>query len=74
MIVDEREYIVASDGMVLTDGIVYGRKILVAEGVDASVFYEITEEEYNELINEDPENTATEEDYQNALKDLGVEL
>lgn len=69
-----REYIEANDGMILTDGVIFGKKILLADGADQTKFYEITEEEYNELINEDPENTATEEDYQNALKDLGVKL
>lgn len=69
-----RESIKANDGMILTDGVIFGKEIFVAQGTDTTTFYEITEEEYNELINEDPENTATEEDYQNALKDMGVEL
>lgn len=69
-----REYIEASSGMILTDGATFGKKILVAEGVDKNTFYEITEEEYNAMFETDTENTATEEDYQNALKDLGVKL
>lgn len=66
-----RDYIEASEGMILTDGVTYGKKIFLAEGVDKTAFYEITEEEYNEIFNTDE---ATEEDYQNSLKELGVKL
>lgn len=62
-----REVIEASEGMILTDGNVYGEKIYLAEGEDKSAFYEITREEF-EAISE------TEEDYQKALTDLGVKL
>ena len=69
-----REYIEATSGMILTDGVIFGKKILIADGVDKNAFYEITEEEYNALSETDTENTATEEDYQNALKDMGVKI
>ena len=46
--------ITASEGHVLTDGSVYGKEIYLAEGVDTSAFYEITEEEYEALM--DTEN------------------
>lgn len=37
----------AHDGMILTDGkTIYGELIDLADGVDASTFYEITREEY----------------------------
>lgn len=68
------EYIEATSGMVLTDGVTYGRKIRVGNGVNPDTFYEIAEEEYNALVDTDEENTATEEDYQNALKDMGVKI
>ena len=43
----ERKKITASYGMVLTDGKNYGRIVYLAEGADASVWYEIPEEEYS---------------------------
>lgn len=36
----------ASEGMILTNGTIYGRIIYVADDVDINSFYEITEEEY----------------------------
>lgn len=66
-----REPIKASEGHILTNGEIYGRTIYLAEGMDASAFYEITEEEYETISNGE---TATEEDYQKALTDLGVML
>lgn len=43
----ERITLYAEEGMVLTDGEVYGRIIHLAEDADKSSFYEITEEEYS---------------------------
>lgn len=41
----------ARDGMMLTDGkTVYAKMIDLAEGVDASAFYEITREEYEKIM------------------------
>ena len=48
-----RDYIEASEGMILTDGSIYGKKIFLAEGVDRTAFYEITEEEYKTLMAEE---------------------
>ena len=42
----ERKTLNANEGMILTNGEVYGTQIFLAEGVDASAFYEITREEY----------------------------
>jgi hypothetical protein len=67
-----RDYIEATEGMILTDGVTYGTKIFLAVGIDPDSFHEITEEEYNEITN--TEDAATEEDYQNALKEMGVRL
>ncbi len=42
--------IIASPGHVLTDGIICGRRIYIADGADASVFYEITAAQYEEIL------------------------
>lgn len=44
-----RQILYAEDGMVLTDGVIYGTVIYLAEGKNASDFCEITKDEY-ELI------------------------
>lgn len=44
--------IYADEGKILTDGEIFGRIIHLADGEDASKYYEITEEEYNSIINE----------------------
>jgi len=47
-----RKSIKANDGMILTNGEIYGSQIFLAEGVDESAFYEITEEEYEKIIDD----------------------
>lgn len=51
-----RQVLYAEDGMVLTDGNVYGKVIYLAEGADVSAFWEIPEEEY-EAVMAEPEVT-----------------
>ena len=49
----ERIVLRASDGMILTDGSIFGRKIYLEVGRNPEDFYEITEEEYEKMIEED---------------------
>ena len=68
--------IFASEGHILTDGETYGTAIYLAEDRNKDEFYEITLEEYEEIIKRQAEpqpDDATIEDYQTALKKLGVE-
>lgn len=44
-----RQILYAEEGMVLTDGVIYGTVIYLADGKNASDFWEITKDEY-ELI------------------------
>jgi hypothetical protein len=45
-----RKILTAKEGKVLTNGEIYGKVIYLAEGVDESGFYEITEGEYEQMI------------------------
>ena len=40
----------AEEGKILTDGEIYGKQIILAEGRSADDFHEITEEEYNKIL------------------------
>lgn len=42
----------AAKGMVLTDGKKYVKTARLAEGADASIWYEIAEEEYQKILEE----------------------
>jgi hypothetical protein len=46
----ERKILHARDGMILTNGEIYGTQIYLADGVDASAFYEITREVYEKIM------------------------
>ena len=49
---EKREKITAREGMILTDGEIYGTEIFLAEGVSAESFREITREEYEAQLAE----------------------
>lgn len=51
-----RKKITASEGMILTDGEVYGKIIYLAEGKSEDAFYEITDAEYEEILKGEEEN------------------
>lgn len=46
----KRTVIFAEDGKVLTNGEIYGKQIFLADGISEDDFYEITEEEYQEIL------------------------
>ena len=45
----------ADEGMYLTDGETYGKTVVLPESADVSVWYEITEEEYEKITNKESE-------------------
>ena len=45
-----RKVLTATEGHVYTNGEIYGKIIYLAHGVNASTFYEITDEEYEAII------------------------
>lgn len=48
-----RTVIYADEGKILTNGEIYGKEIFLAEGVSETDFHEITEAEYEEILNEE---------------------
>lgn len=71
----ERIPLIAPKGHALTNGKgTNGFVIYVEVGKDENEYYPITIEEYNEIISADEEEQATEEDYKNALKEMGVDV
>ena len=42
--------LIADEGKVLTDGTIYGREIFLGKGRSADEFREITEEEYDAIL------------------------
>ena len=46
----QRNTLYASQGKILTNGEDYGKIIFIAEGILPSSYYEITEEEYRNIL------------------------
>ena len=46
---NRRTPLIANEGMVYTNGEMYGAIIYPADGIDVSRFYQITKEEYNKI-------------------------
>lgn len=65
-----RKILTAEEGMVLTNGTVYGKVIYLAIGADESEYYSITEAEYKEITSSEQ---ADEADYIDALGRFGAE-
>ena len=52
--------IYASEGMRLTNGVIFGKLIDLGEGDSSDNYHEITEEEYNKLMEEITDGNQTE--------------
>ena len=68
---DGVRYIVPSEGKHLTDGNTYSDLVYLAANASPDDWYEVDEIPEDEPIEEDDE--ATEADYINALRELGVD-
>lgn len=53
-----REVLNANEGMILTNGEIYGKTIYLSEQADKNTFYEITEEEYTNIISKETTEIA----------------
>ena len=52
---EKRITLYADDGKVLTNGTIYGKQIHLAIGESEYLYYEITEEQYQEILKEQEE-------------------
>lgn len=67
--------LLADEGMVLTDNSSFVTTVRLGKGDDGAKWYEITAEEAEKRMNDEPtEDTAKEADYQAALREMGVNL
>ena len=65
---------VATEGMVLTNGEIYGKTVFLGNGDSPDNWREITDEEFEKRQTDDTEDVATEDDYRSALRELGVKV
>lgn len=66
----------ATEGMVLTNGEVFGRQIFLGTGDSPDNWHEIPEAEYEALMESSrpDEDRATDADYRTALREMGVKV
>lgn len=57
-----RVKLIASEGMVLTDGENYGKEVFLAVDADQSAWQEITQEEYDKILEEQEKESVLNED------------
>ena len=53
-----RTIIYADEGKILTNGEIYGKQIILAEGMYEFGFYEISDKEYAEILNSQEEQSS----------------
>lgn len=56
-----REILVANEGYVYTNGEIYGTKIYLAIGTNKDSFYQITKQEYKEIMKKQEEEAMINE-------------
>lgn len=67
--------LLADEGMMLTDGSSFGTTVRLGKEDDGSAWYEITEAEADERMNQETiEDEATEADYKASLREMGVKV
>ena len=71
---NNRIVLTADEGYVYTNGEIYGTTIYLAENMNADDFAQITREKYEQIIKDQNSELANDEDYQNALRELGVQI
>ena len=71
---NNRIVLTADEGYVYTNGEIYGTTIYLAENMNADDFTQITREKYEQIIKDQNSELANDEDYQNALRELGVQI
>ena len=65
----------ADEGMMLTNNYTFGTTVYLGKEDDGATWYEISTEEAEKRMNEEiTEDTATEADYQAALREMGVNV
>ena len=54
----ERIKLIANEGMIYTNGEIFGSVIYLADGLSAEGFYQITREEYENILEREVENNG----------------